>query len=173
MASRRSAPSGHVATTTTTQKWGSLFTWPKGPFSACHSHASGSCGCSQSVLPACGPGPCVVPWPCRSVVHRIDHVDPLIALSPRAASSRKLGPVGDAHIALQADDPLMVRPSACSDRDDPPDRPSQRGDRPHGRGCASAVRSCETRPEGLTAGARSAASRCQNRGDGVRFRASH
>ena len=38
MASRRSAPSGHVATTTTTQKWGSLFTWPKGPFSACHSH---------------------------------------------------------------------------------------------------------------------------------------
>ena len=38
MASRRSAPSGHVATTTTTQKWGSLFKWPKGPFSACHSH---------------------------------------------------------------------------------------------------------------------------------------
>ena len=26
-----------VATTTTTQKWGSLFKWPKGPFSACHS----------------------------------------------------------------------------------------------------------------------------------------
>ena len=39
VASRRSAPSGHVATTTTTQKWGSLFKWPKGPFSACHSHA--------------------------------------------------------------------------------------------------------------------------------------
>ena len=38
MASRRSAPSGHVATTTTTQKWGSLFTWPRGPFSACHFH---------------------------------------------------------------------------------------------------------------------------------------
>ena len=37
MASRRSTPSGHVATTTTTQKWGSLFKWPKGPFSACHS----------------------------------------------------------------------------------------------------------------------------------------
>ena len=42
MASRRSAPSGHVATTTTTQKWGSLFTWPKGPFSACHSQLARS-----------------------------------------------------------------------------------------------------------------------------------
>ena len=34
---RRRPLAGHVATTTTTQKWGSLFKWPKGPFSACHS----------------------------------------------------------------------------------------------------------------------------------------
>ena len=64
MASRRSAPSGHVATTTTTQKWGSLFTWPKGPFSACHSHhASSSLIRTGSTLGAghpaggCGPAP--------------------------------------------------------------------------------------------------------------------
>ena len=33
--SRRYAPSGHVATTTTTLR-GSFFKWPKGPFSPCH-----------------------------------------------------------------------------------------------------------------------------------------
>ena len=57
LASRRSAPSGHVATTTTTQKWGSLFKWPKGPFSACHSQPA-----RQSAYPSPSGGmipPCV------------------------------------------------------------------------------------------------------------------
>ena len=36
---RRSAPSGHVATTTTTQERGSLFKWPKG----CHSQPVDAC----------------------------------------------------------------------------------------------------------------------------------
>ena len=51
LASRRSAPSGHVATTTTTQERGSLFKWPKGPFSACHSQAR---GCAGPVGPLAG-----------------------------------------------------------------------------------------------------------------------
>ena len=45
VASRRFALSGLVATIFTTPR-GSLFTWPKGPFSACHSQARYS-GCSK------------------------------------------------------------------------------------------------------------------------------
>ena len=59
---------------------------------------------SQSTTPACVPGPCVVPWPCRSVVHRIDHVDPLIALSPRAV--RPPGPP-----EMHRPEPVSPKPS--------------------------------------------------------------
>ena len=72
---RRSAPSGHAATIFTTHR-GSLFTWPKGPFSACHSQISWQ----------------VRPGRPRSTPRRIRHLLPRGARWPqRDAAQGRLG----------------------------------------------------------------------------------